>query len=59
MLTEAFEASKTKGEALRRLTEMVKLYRKGEETMSVIDMYEIAAMNHGADYKEIQAAWRP
>lgn len=57
MLTEAYEASVDAKEALARFEEQVKLYRQGKETMAVVDMYEMAAINHGASSDQIQAVW--
>jgi hypothetical protein len=57
MLSEAFEASSSPEEALVRFKEQVQKYRRGEETMAVVDMYEMAALNHGVTFDQIQEAW--
>ena len=57
MLTEAYEASSNAEEALKRFKEQIFSYRAGRETMGVVDMYEMAALNHGVSSKQIQEVW--
>lgn len=56
-VTEADMASNTLEEALDRFGEMVKLYRDDRETMGVVSMYELAALDAGASSSEVGEVW--
>jgi len=55
--TEADMASRTSTDALERFEEMVAQYRQGRETLGVVDMYELAAINLGATGAQVQDVW--
>jgi len=56
-MEESDEKIKTKNQALRNLREKILEYKKGDETMGVVSMYERTCLKMGCTNKQVDQCW--